>query len=63
MGVDPLTNRDLLAWFSEDERNDCSHCGEHACVSLPNVPAHFCLSCGAVTIAGIRIDVNGDIRV
>ena len=57
------SNRDLLDWFSEDERGVCSSCGERACVSLPQVAAHFCFACGAVSIAGIRIDVNRQIRV
>ena len=55
--------RDLLESFSEDERGVCSACGERACVSLPQVPAHFCFVCDAVTIAGIRIDVNREIRL
>lgn len=57
------SNRDLLEWFGEDERTDCSVCGERACVSLPTVSAQFCLACGAVTIAGLRMDVNREIRV
>lgn len=62
MGEVP-SNRDLLDWFSEDERGVCSSCGERACVSLPRVSAHFCLACGAVTIAGMRIDMNREILV
>lgn len=57
------SNRDLLAWFDEDERSVCSACRERACVSLPNVSAQFCLACGAVTIAGMRMDVDREIRV
>jgi hypothetical protein len=57
------SNRDLLDWFSDEERNVCSSCGERGCVSLPRVAAHFCLACGAVTIAGYRIDVSHEIRV
>jgi hypothetical protein len=57
------SNRDLLDWFSEDERGVCSSCRERACVSLPRVAAHFCFACGAVTIAGFRIDVNHEILV
>jgi hypothetical protein len=57
------SNRDLLEWFAEDERGVCSSCGERACVRLPQVAAHFCLACDAVTIAGIRMDVNREIRV
>jgi hypothetical protein len=56
--VEPLTNRDLLAWFSDDERGECSSCGERGCVSLPEAKAHFCLACGAVTVGGYRIDVD-----
>ena len=54
----PPTNHDMLAWFSEEERGDCAHCGERGCVSLEGVRASFCLSCGAVTIDGVRIDVD-----
>ena len=57
------SNRDLLAWFSEDERGVCSSCGERASVSLPRVAAHFCFACGAVSIAGFRIDLQREIRV
>jgi hypothetical protein len=55
----PLTNRDLLAWFSEDERSECEACGEKACVSLPDALAAFCLACGAITVDAVRIDVGG----
>ena len=58
-----LTNVDLLEWFGEDERNVCSTCGERSCVSLPEVAAHFCLSCGAIHIAGLRVDVAGTVAV
>jgi hypothetical protein len=54
-----MTNRDLLAWFAEDERGDCSACGERACVSFPEAAASFCLACGAITIDGVRMDVDG----
>jgi hypothetical protein len=47
---------DMLAWFSEEERNECASCGERACVSLEGAIASFCLACGAVTIDGVRID-------
>ena len=57
------TNVDLLEWFGEEERNDCSQCGARACVSLPDVAAHFCLACGAISIAGIRIDTAGVLPV
>jgi hypothetical protein len=55
----PLTNRDLLTWFSEDERGECNECGEKACVSLPDALAAFCLACGAITVDAVRIDVGG----
>lgn len=57
------SNRDMLEWFSEEERNVCTYCGERGCVSLPHVSAHFCLACGAVTVAGMRLDVNREILV
>jgi hypothetical protein len=41
----------------------CSTCGERACVSLPDVAAHFCLNCGAIHIAGMRVDVGRYIPV
>jgi hypothetical protein len=56
--VDAATNVDLLAWFSEDERQECSTCAERACVTLPNVVASFCLACGAVTIDGAGIAIS-----
>jgi len=52
------SNVDLLAWFSEDEREVCLSCGEHACVSLPDAFASFCLACGAVLVDGVRIDAD-----
>jgi hypothetical protein len=58
-----MSNLDLLDWFSENERNICSVCGEKACVTLPEVAAHFCLGCGAIHIAGLRIDVARTIPV
>jgi hypothetical protein len=54
----PESNVDLLAWFSEDERQACASCGERASVTIPEVVALFCLSCGAITIDGLRIDVE-----
>jgi hypothetical protein len=54
----PLSNVDLLAWFDEDERSVCGHCGEKTCVSLPEVVASFCLACDAITVNGERIDVD-----
>lgn len=60
---EPLSNVDLLAWFTEDERNVCGSCRERACVSVPEALASFCLACGAVVIDGRRIDVNRRIAV
>lgn len=54
----PPSNADMLAWFSEEERESCGACGELACVSLPQAVASFCLGCGAITIDGRRIDVD-----
>jgi len=56
--MDAPTNVDLLAWFSEGEREKCSTCGEQACVTLPDIAASFCLACGAVTIDGVCIEVS-----
>lgn len=52
------TNLDLLEAFSEDERGECSACGERACVKLREAPASFCLACGAVHVGGMRLDVG-----
>jgi hypothetical protein len=60
-GARMATNVDMLAWFSEDERNVCGACGEKACVSVSAAVALFCLACGAITIDGQRIDVDGRI--
>ena len=63
MAEAPLTNLDLLEWFGDDERSDCSFCGRRACVRLPDAAAVFCLGCGAISIGGIRIDLGGQIPV
>jgi hypothetical protein len=51
---------DLLAWFSDDEREDCSTCGERTCVTLPDALASFCLACGTITIDGVEIELTTD---
>lgn len=53
-----VSNLDLLEWFAEEERQLCGYCGERASVTLPDAQASFCLVCGAVTIDGLRIDVE-----
>ena len=53
-----VIHEDMLGWFTEEERNECGSCGEHACVSLEGALASFCLACGAVTVDGVRIDVD-----
>jgi hypothetical protein len=58
MATRPLTNVDLLEWFSDEERHECSTCGHRACVTLPDVAARFCLSCGAIHIGGMRLDTG-----
>ena len=55
MAEAPFTNVDLLAWFSEEEREVCSDCGEKACVSFPGLKAAFCLACNAVKVDGEKI--------
>jgi hypothetical protein len=52
------SNVDMLAWFSEGERQVCGSCGEKTCVGLPDVFASFCLACGAVWADGVRIDAS-----
>jgi hypothetical protein len=59
----PLRNVDFLAWFSEEERQVCESCGEHSSVRVPDALASFCLRCGAVTIDGVRLDVDGVMTV
>jgi hypothetical protein len=54
----PFRNVDFLAWFSEEERQPCESCGERSAVSVPEAVASFCLNCGAVTIGGLRLDVD-----
>jgi hypothetical protein len=58
--VDARTTVDLLAWFSEDERQSCAKCAERACVTLPDALASFCLACGAITIDGVELDLEPD---
>lgn len=53
-----VIHEDMLAWFTDEERNECGSCGERACVSLPGALASFCLACGAVTVDGVRIDTD-----
>jgi predicted nucleic acid-binding Zn ribbon protein len=57
------TNVDLLEAFSEDERAECSSCGARACVKLREAPATFCLSCGAVRVGGMRLDIGRNVPV
>jgi hypothetical protein len=58
----PGTNIDMLAWFSEDERQECSKCGERAVVTLPDALASFCLACGVIWIEGEPIEVAAGVR-
>jgi len=53
-----VANIDLLEWFTEDERQLCVYCDERASVTLPDAHASFCLLCGAVTMGGVRIDIE-----
>jgi hypothetical protein len=52
------SNIDFLQWFTEDERQLCGYCRERASVTLPDAHASFCLHCGAVTVDGVRVDVD-----
>ena len=52
------SNIDLLHWFSEDERDECTSCRESAVVTVPEALASFCLACGAVWLEGEALDVN-----
>jgi hypothetical protein len=61
MAPAPPSGVDMLAWFSEDERSDCSSCRRRESVGLPAVRASFCLGCGAISIGDLRIDQDGRI--
>jgi hypothetical protein len=52
------SNVDLLHWFGEDERDECTSCGECAVVTIPEALASFCLACGAVWLDGKALDVS-----
>jgi len=52
----PPHDVDLLAWFNEDEREVCEHCGKRSAVSVPDARASFCLRCGAIAIDGVAVD-------
>jgi hypothetical protein len=58
-----FSNVDLLAWFSEEERQVCAACGERTAVTVPEAVASFCLRCGAVMIEGLRIDIDDRVPV
>jgi uncharacterized protein with ACT and thioredoxin-like domain len=48
----------MLAWFTEAERDMCGSCGKRASVTVADALAAFCLACGAITIEGVRFDVD-----
>jgi len=52
------SNIGTLAWFIEGERHVCGSCDMKACVSLSEATSSFCLACGAVSIEGVRVDVD-----
>ena len=56
--MDVPSNRDLLAWFDDDECEDCPTCGDHARVTMAEVLASFCLACGGVWLGNVRLDVD-----
>ena len=57
MGGRRVTNRSLLAWFSEDERLLCAACDERTAVVAQGSRASICFSCGAVWLEdGRRLD-------
>ena len=58
MALRPPSNTDMLAWFRDEERHVCDACNQKACVSLPGALASFCLACSAVTLDGVRVDVE-----
>jgi hypothetical protein len=50
-------NLDLLEWFDEGERQECSACGKRALVGAEGAPEfRVCLGCAAVWIGEERID-------
>jgi hypothetical protein len=54
----PARNIDLLAWFSNDERQECWVCHQRASVTIAGALAAFCLDCGTITIDGLPIKVG-----
>ena len=53
-------NVDLVDWFDEDERVICESCGEGAAVTMAaETTASFCLHCGAISIDGAQINLDG----
>ena len=61
MGERPTV--DLLAWFSDDERQGCWVRHERALVTIPEALADFCLACGTITIEGVPIKVEQPARM
>ena len=52
-----VTNRNLLAWFSEEERLLCPACEKRTAVVAEGSRASICFSCGAVCLDdGRRLD-------
>ena len=51
------TNVDMLAWFSDSERDECRSCGERTSVSVEGARASFCLACGSISIDGELLDL------
>jgi hypothetical protein len=47
---------DMLTWFSDEERERCSSCGERASVTLQEGLATMCLACRSITVDGKRFD-------
>jgi hypothetical protein len=46
----------MLSWFSDEERERCSSCGERASVTLEEGLATMCLACRSITVDGKRFD-------
>jgi hypothetical protein len=58
MDFDASANLDLLAWFADDERAECSRCGEVARVEASHPLAWLCLGCGEIWIDGTSVDAE-----
>jgi hypothetical protein len=55
--VDAVRDVDFLGWFDEAERHVCPACHERAAVTIADALSSFCLSCGAIAIKGVSMEI------